>query len=289
MILNVIVTSVALGAVAGVAWYGGYLWGRGHALQSQASAALGAVAGLAHLAPTAVLVPEPAPGDCPTAFAAHLYRVMPDPAAQAVGHDRGLVVWLDDATAALSDELTEAYAVGRADQGEADRAAADPEQADATGPDCTGLTATWCPIHGDCSCPRREHDGGFDHLNDPDCPLHGIYSEHADQDPLVDDDPEPDPDDEPDLRECWGCTADRPATDDPCPYCQTPASRWTVGEQVTGHRHNTPGRHGQLGTVERVGHHNSGAPYYHVRWPDTSGRGTLADGPYGQRELADPE
>ncbi len=40
---------------------------------------------------------------------------------------------------------------------------------------CTGLSATWCPIHGDCICERSSVDGGFtsfDHLNNAACPLH---------------------------------------------------------------------------------------------------------------------
>lgn len=39
--------------------------------------------------------------------------------------------------------------------------------------ECTGLTATWCPVHGDCTCPEGEYDemGG--------CPLHGSMSNHA--------------------------------------------------------------------------------------------------------------
>lgn len=154
-------------------------------------------------------------------------------------------------------------------------------------PACTDLDATWCPTCGRCSCdvdPEAPWDRAAAGL-DPDCPLHGIYTGHAGQDPVVVD-PEPD---EPDLRECWGCTADRPATDDPCLYCHTPASRWTVGEKVTGRRTGIPSRHGQTGTVERVDYSNNGAPFYYVRWPDTSGRGTVADGPYDQRELADPE
>ena len=41
---------------------------------------------------------------------------------------------------------------------------------------CTGLTATWCPIHGDCRCPRNEFgDRTFDGSG---CPLHAIDSSH---------------------------------------------------------------------------------------------------------------
>lgn len=76
---------------------------------------------------------------------------------------------------------------------------------------CTGVSAHWCPVHGDCvctpACPscRRcgpsyivkqpgvapfhffecrqcgaifEHIGDFDR-DDPACPLHSLFSEHA--------------------------------------------------------------------------------------------------------------
>jgi hypothetical protein len=39
---------------------------------------------------------------------------------------------------------------------------------------CTGMTAQWCPIHGTCRCPDREHA-----MDDPGCPLHGPGSGHA--------------------------------------------------------------------------------------------------------------
>lgn len=38
---------------------------------------------------------------------------------------------------------------------------------------CTGLGASWCPIHGDCSCDREES------MDSWDCPLHGLDSTHA--------------------------------------------------------------------------------------------------------------
>lgn len=47
---------------------------------------------------------------------------------------------------------------------------------------CTGVTATWCPLCGDCICERRE-DGEvefeveFD--GDGNCPLHTFDSPHA--------------------------------------------------------------------------------------------------------------
>lgn len=43
---------------------------------------------------------------------------------------------------------------------------------------CTGVAATWCPLHGDCKCPRPLGDG-LDDLNDRDCPLHSAASSHA--------------------------------------------------------------------------------------------------------------
>lgn len=43
--------------------------------------------------------------------------------------------------------------------------------------DCTGVAASWCPVHGDCTCPYDE-DNGRDH-SDFHCPLHGDHSAHA--------------------------------------------------------------------------------------------------------------
>lgn len=37
---------------------------------------------------------------------------------------------------------------------------------------CTGLTASWCPICGDCCCDSEEG------LDDPSCPLHAIGTPH---------------------------------------------------------------------------------------------------------------
>lgn len=34
---------------------------------------------------------------------------------------------------------------------------------------CTGLGASWCPVHGDCTCPEPSMER--DH---PTCPLHGV-------------------------------------------------------------------------------------------------------------------
>lgn len=41
--------------------------------------------------------------------------------------------------------------------------------------DCTDLSASWCPIHGDCTCDREEG------LDDRNCPLHSVDSEHAEE------------------------------------------------------------------------------------------------------------
>lgn len=40
---------------------------------------------------------------------------------------------------------------------------------------CTGLTARWCSNHGDCICLPQEElpSGESEHMNTPDCPLHG--------------------------------------------------------------------------------------------------------------------
>jgi hypothetical protein len=44
-------------------------------------------------------------------------------------------------------------------------------------PVCEGWTAYWCPVHGDCSCPRAESgDCNFDGSN---CPLHSEGAGHA--------------------------------------------------------------------------------------------------------------
>ncbi len=39
--------------------------------------------------------------------------------------------------------------------------------------ECTGITAAWCPLHGDCSCPDPVA------LDDPSCPLHALTSPHG--------------------------------------------------------------------------------------------------------------
>lgn len=55
---------------------------------------------------------------------------------------------------------------------------------------CTGVTATWCPVHGDCACPD-DHDPtdagyGIKDLDDPSCPLHSFKSNHADDEDRAD-------------------------------------------------------------------------------------------------------
>lgn len=42
-------------------------------------------------------------------------------------------------------------------------------------PLCTGVTATWCPVHGDCTCPP---DPDPLYLNADGCPLHDTASAH---------------------------------------------------------------------------------------------------------------
>jgi len=46
-------------------------------------------------------------------------------------------------------------------------------------PECTGVSARWCPVHGDCTC----EPGGDADLDEPDCPLHGTASDHAEAPP----------------------------------------------------------------------------------------------------------
>lgn len=50
----------------------------------------------------------------------------------------------------------------------------------------TGWAASWCPVCGDCSCPR--HENGERLEDDPrseHCPLHGFRSKHAQWDELA--------------------------------------------------------------------------------------------------------
>lgn len=44
--------------------------------------------------------------------------------------------------------------------------------------ECTGATAAWCPVHGDCACPRTDGGPSLDH---PACPLHGPASTHGEE------------------------------------------------------------------------------------------------------------
>lgn len=43
---------------------------------------------------------------------------------------------------------------------------------------CSGVTATWCPVHGDCPC-ELSGPAGTRSLNDPGCPLHAPDSPHG--------------------------------------------------------------------------------------------------------------
>ena len=52
----------------------------------------------------------------------------------------------------------------------------------------TGMTASWCPICGDCTCPRWQEGDSQErsHLNARNCPLHGFESKHALSAPATD-------------------------------------------------------------------------------------------------------
>ncbi len=39
--------------------------------------------------------------------------------------------------------------------------------------ECTGVSASWCPVHGDCACKNANDK------NDDDCPLHSRQSTHG--------------------------------------------------------------------------------------------------------------
>jgi hypothetical protein len=45
------------------------------------------------------------------------------------------------------------------------------DRIEATG--CTGVTATWCPVHGDCTCAKDRY------MHDDSCPLHSGESAHG--------------------------------------------------------------------------------------------------------------
>lgn len=42
---------------------------------------------------------------------------------------------------------------------------------------CTGVTATWCPVHGDCTCSPGPD--GAPSLDDTTCPLHDPLGPHG--------------------------------------------------------------------------------------------------------------
>lgn len=46
--------------------------------------------------------------------------------------------------------------------------------------DCTGVAAVWCPRCGDCTCPEDPTNRCIRDREDPECPLHGERSTHAD-------------------------------------------------------------------------------------------------------------
>jgi hypothetical protein len=75
---------------------------------------------------------------------------------------------LQDGTAGYGDSPAEAFA-------DFDRNfAAKIPPAVPGGAGCTGTTARWCPVHGDCTCPRPDLE-----LDAASCPLHAPGSEHG--------------------------------------------------------------------------------------------------------------
>ena len=42
---------------------------------------------------------------------------------------------------------------------------------------CTGISAGWCPVCGDCTCPRDDTDTREEQSDN--CPLHGTVSSHG--------------------------------------------------------------------------------------------------------------
>lgn len=50
----------------------------------------------------------------------------------------------------------------------------------APGAECTGIAASWCPVHGNCSCLRDEEGARTENRSGVDCPLHGLASNHGD-------------------------------------------------------------------------------------------------------------
>jgi hypothetical protein len=46
--------------------------------------------------------------------------------------------------------------------------------------ECTGIAASWCPIHGDCTCPKDDDERRIDDdWRGSRCALHGAASSHA--------------------------------------------------------------------------------------------------------------
>jgi hypothetical protein len=46
--------------------------------------------------------------------------------------------------------------------------------------ECTwGYCATWCPVHGPCTCPLDDDHEGIAYGADRDCALHGYDSPHG--------------------------------------------------------------------------------------------------------------
>lgn len=46
--------------------------------------------------------------------------------------------------------------------------------------ECSGIAASWCPAHGNCSCPRDEEGVRTENRSATECPLHGKASNHGD-------------------------------------------------------------------------------------------------------------
>lgn len=46
---------------------------------------------------------------------------------------------------------------------------------------CTGIAASWCPVHGDCTCPDINDETLDDVTEDSHCPLHAASSNHAEE------------------------------------------------------------------------------------------------------------
>ena len=79
-------------------------------------------------------------------------------------------------------------------------------------PECTGVTASWCPVHGDCVCARSESGAWVDGQCDPGCPLHAPASDHAE--PAAPDLPDVECEHFVETLHCWS-----DITWDWCPNC----------------------------------------------------------------------